>query len=284
MLRHALMTVAATLLASNLLVHAARAQSGDVARGRYLVEGIAGCGNCHTPNGPNGKVAAMALAGGLVEDNKAFRAVASNITPDRETGIGAWTDAELGRAIREGIGRDGRVMGPPMPFELYRAMSDADLAAIIAYLRTVPAVRNAPGKSEYRIPLPPSYGPAVEKVPGPSRADPVAYGAYLAGPLGHCMECHTPMGPRGRDWSRLGKGGQAFEGPWGVSVARNITSSREHGLGAWTDAEIERAIRTGVSRDGRKLYPPMGYGYYEKVSADDMKALIAFLRSIPPQD
>ena len=257
--------------------------SAQVERGRYLVEGIAGCGNCHTPNGPTGKVANMALAGGLMEDNKAFRAVAANITPDRETGIGTWTDAEIARAIREGISRDGRVMGPPMPFELYRAMSDADLAAIIAYLRTVPAVRNAPGKSVYRIPLPPSYGPAVENVPGPPRGATAAYGAYLAGPLGHCVECHTPLGPRGRDWSKLGLGGQPFEGPWGVSVARNITSSKEHGLGDWTDAEIERAIRTGVSKDGRKLFPPMGYNYYANIDAEDMKALIAFLRSIPPQ-
>ena len=263
----------------------ALAQTGTPAeRGKYLVEGISGCGNCHTPNGPNGKVANMAFAGGLMEDNKAFRAVAANITPDRETGIGAWTDAEIGRAIREGVSRDGRVMGPPMPFGLYRGMSDADLAAIIAYLRTVPAVRNAPGKSEYRIPLPPSYGPTVEKVPGPARGPTAEYGAYLAGPLGHCVECHTPMGPRGRDWNKLGQGGQPFEGPWGVAVARNITSSKEHGLGAWTDAEIERAVRTGVSKDGRKLFPPMGYAYYATIDAQDMKALIAFLRTIPPQE
>jgi mono/diheme cytochrome c family protein len=284
MLRHAFVTAAAIVLAATALSPSASAQAADAARGRYLVEGIAGCGNCHTPNGPTGKVAGMNLAGGLVEENKAFRAVASNITPDRETGIGAWTDAEIGRAIREGISRDGRVMGPPMPFELYRALSDDDLAAIIAYIRTVPAVRNAPGKSEYRIPLSPSYGPTVENVPSPPRTDPVAYGAYLAGPVGHCVECHTPFGARGRDWNQLGKGGQAFEGPWGVSVARNITASREHGLGAWSDAEIERAIRSGVSKDGRKLYPPMGYAYYEKISADDMKALIAFLRSIPARE
>lgn len=255
-----------------------------VARGRALVEGIAGCGNCHTPNGPQGKVADKNLAGGFMEDNPAFRAVAANITPDRETGIGAWTDAEIARAIREGIRRDGRVMGPPMPFELYRKLSDADTAAIIAYLRSVPAVRNAVGQSTWKIPLPASYGPPVAGVQAPPRSDLVAYGAYLAGPVGHCTECHTPLGKGGRDWTQIGKGGQPFPGPWGVSVARNITSSKEHGIGDWSDAEIERAVRQGISKDGRKMFPPMGYAYYAKIDAGDMKALIAYLRTIPPQD
>jgi mono/diheme cytochrome c family protein len=255
-----------------------------VARGRALVEGIAGCGNCHTPNGPQGKVADKNLAGGFMEENPAFRAVAANITPDRETGIGAWTDAEIARAIREGIRRDGRVMGPPMPFELYRKLSDADTAAIIAYLRSVPAVRNAAGQSTWKIPLPASYGPPVAGVQAPPRSDLVAYGAYLAGPVGHCTECHTPLGKGGRDWTQTGKGGQPFPGPWGVSVARNITSSKEHGIGGWSDAEIERAVRRGISKDGRKMFPPMGYAYYAKIDAEDMKALIAYLRTIPPQD
>jgi mono/diheme cytochrome c family protein len=226
----------------------------------------------------------MNLAGGLMEDNPAFRAMAANITPDRETGIGAWSDAEIARAVREGVSRDGRVMGPPMPFELYRKLADDDMAAIIAYLRSLPPVRNAVAKSTYRIPLPPSYGPPVADVAAPPRTDRVAYGGYLAGPLGHCTECHTPMGPRGRDWSRLGAGGQAFEGPWGVSVARNITSSRDHGIGGWSDAQIEAALRRGVARDGRRMFPPMGYAYYARIDAADMAALIAFLRSIPARD
>ncbi len=263
----------------------AGASATVVERGRYLVESIAGCGNCHTPNGPNGKIEGMSLAGNaVVEDNPGFRAVASNITPDRETGIGAWSDAEIARAVREGIARDGRVMGPPMPFTLYRGISDEDMAAMIAYLRSVPAVRNVAEKSVYRIPLPPSYGPPLGRVAAAPRGDLVAYGAYLAGPLGHCIECHTPLTATGRDMTKLGKGGQPFEGPWGVSVARNISSSKEHGLGAWTDGEIERAIRQGISRDGHNLFPPMGFAYYARISGDDMKALIAYLRSIPPQD
>lgn len=252
-------------------------------RGRYLVETIAACGNCHTPKGPDGPLPGKSLAGNwVVEDIPPFRAVASNITPDKATGIGAWTDAQIARAIREGIRPDGSLIGPPMPIGLYRGLSDDDLAAMVAYLRSVPAVSNVSEKSTYRIPLPPAYGPPVGQVVAPPRTDPVAYGAYLAGPVAHCTECHTPMLEGGqRDATKLGAGGQAFVGPWGSAVAANLTSSRASGLGAWSDAEIERAIRTGVSRDGRRLHPPMAFAQYRDIAAPDMAALIAYLRSLP---
>jgi mono/diheme cytochrome c family protein len=249
-------------------------------RGRYLIESIAGCGNCHTPKSPDGPLPGKDLAGGwVVEDNPAFRAVASNLTPDRATGIGAWTDAQIARAIREGIRPDGSLIGPPMPIGLYRGIADTDVAAMVAYLRSVPAVANLSETSTYRIPLPPDYGPPVGHVTAPPPSDPVAYGAYLAGPVGHCVECHTPRDPSGRlDVHRLGAGGMAFNGPWGTAVAANITPA---GLGGWTDAEIERAIRHGISRDGRRLFPPMGFAYYQRISTPDMAALIAYLRSLP---
>jgi mono/diheme cytochrome c family protein len=255
-------------------------------RGRYLVEGPAACGNCHTPKGSNGlPIADRNLGGGaVVVDSPAFRAVGANLTPDRETGLGRWSDTQIIRAIREGVLPDGSLIGPPMPFELYRRMSDADVAAIVAYLRAVPAVSNKVEKSVWHMALPPSYGPPVDRVSAPSPDDTVAYGAYLAGPIGHCVECHSPLGPRGRDFSRIGAGGQVFEGPWGVVVAANITSSRTVGLGAWSDAEIERAIREGVAFDGRKLTGPMAFAWYKTVSKSDMTALIAYLRSIPAID
>ncbi|MBW6399949.1 cytochrome c [Roseomonas sp. HJA6] len=276
----------AGLLACALLIAGpAMAQGGDrLARGRYLVESIAGCGNCHTPKGPQGDLPGMALAGGQVFDEPPFRAVASNITPDPETGIGRWTDAQIARAIREGIRPDGRIIGPPMPFELYRGISDDDLAAMVVYLRSVPAVRNAVPTSEYRIPLPPAYGPPVAQIPSPPANDQLARGAYLAGPLGHCVECHTPMMATGqRDWTRIGAGGQPFNGPWGTSVARNITPDREHGIGDWTDAQIIRAVTQGVSADGRPLFPPMGYGYYARMTPADLADLLVYLRSLRPQ-
>lgn len=277
-------SIAAILM---LLLCAAPASAQDrVARGKYLVETIAGCGNCHTPQGPNGPLPGKTLAGGnKLVDDKAFTAIAANITQDKATGIGAWTDAQIALAIREGKRPDGSLIGPPMPFGLYRGISDDDLAAIVAYLRTVPAVSNKAEKSTYRIPLPPAYGPPVSGVTAPPKSDKVAYGAYLAGPVGHCIECHTPMVEGGRfDFSRTGAGGMQFPGPWGTSVAANITPSKTRGLGNWTDAQIERAIRTGVSADGRKLFPPMGFPYYAGIANDDMAALIAYLRSLKPID
>jgi mono/diheme cytochrome c family protein len=262
-----------------------------VERGKYLVEGVVGCGNCHTPKGPNGPVRDRALSGGPPVVEPVFTAYPSNITPDRETGIGAWTDAEIKLAIREGkrpprSRNGGTIIGPPMPIELYRGMADADLDAIVAYLRTVPAVKNVVPKSTYKIALPPAYGAPVDKpIEEPARTDKVAYGAYMASALGHCIECHTPLGAKGRAEfeTALGAGGRIFNGPWGVSAAKNITPDMQHGLGSWSDAEIERAIRSGIGKDGHTLMPPMGYGYYATISADDMSALIAYLRSMPPK-
>jgi mono/diheme cytochrome c family protein len=282
--------VAATAAAC-LAAGSAIAQT-EVERGKYLVESIMGCGNCHTPVGPNGPILDKALSGGPpIGEGNAFTAIPSNITPDPGTGIGKWTDAEIKTAIRQGrrplnSQNGSTLIGPPMPFGQYRGIADADIDAVVAYLRTVPALKNAVAKSTYNIPLPPAWGPPIDKpVMASSASDKVAYGAYLAGPLGHCVECHTPMGPDHRQQfaTLLGAGGMQFNGPWGLSVSKNITSDPEQGLGKWTDAEIERAIRTGIDKDGHPLKPPMGYGYYSKVSADDMAALIAWLRSLPPK-
>ncbi len=262
----------------------AAAAETPVERGRYLVETIAGCGNCHTPRGPKGEFAAgKELAGGFVIEEKPFRAVATNITPDKETGIGNWTDAQIAKAIREGLRPDGSLIGPPMPIELYRKLSDSDLAAIVAYLRTVKPVANkVVEKSVYRIPLPPNYGPPVASVPDVPRTDKVKYGEYLAGPVGHCIECHTPLVRGHRDWSRIGQGGQEFEGPWGVSVARNITPHPTDGIGRWSDAEIKRAITQGISKNNAKLAPPMGFSFYAKMRDEDLDAVIAYLRTLKP--
>ena len=280
-------SLAIVAMAATLGVSASAAAQSTVERGRYLVESIMGCGNCHTPQGPNGPLPGKTLAGGLEFEHPGFfKAYSTNITPDPETGIGKWTDAQIKIAIREGRRPDGTLIRPPMPFELYRRLADADLDAIVAYLRTVPAVKNIAPKSTYAIALPPSYGPAIDKpIEAPPRTDKLAYGAYLAGPLGHCVECHTPMGPDGRFQyaALLGVGGAQFNGPWGLSVAKNITPDSDQGLGKWSDAEIERAIRKGIDRQGNPLKPPMAFAYYDKISAEDMAALIAYLRSLPPR-
>lgn len=274
-------TVVICIASAVALTSTGRAET-PVERGRYLVETIGACGNCHTPLGKRGPDRSKYMAGGFVFKEKPFTAYSSNITQDKETGIGSWTDAQIARAIREGIRPDGSLIGPPMPFELYRQLSDNDLKAMVAYLRTIKPITNKVKKSEYRMPLPKAYGPPVGKVADIPKSNKLAYGAYLAGPVGHCTECHTPMAKGHRDWSRIGLGGQAFEGPWGVTVAANITAHKSDGLGSWSDAEIKRAIQDGVSKDGRKLTPPMGYGYYKGIKPDDMTAIVVYLRSLKP--
>ena len=264
--------------AVSTLPESARAET-LLERGTYLMQGIVACGNCHTPQGPEGPLPGMEMAGGLPFEFEAFTAYGSNLTPDAETGIGGWSDAEIITAIREGRRPDGSIIGPPMPIALYRNLSDRDVAAIVVYLRSLKPVRNAVPKSDYRMPLPPAYGPPVTSVAEVPRDDQLAYGAYLAGPLGHCIECHSPMGPKGPDWEhQLGAGGFEFPGPWGVSVSANITPA---GLGDWSDEEIKQAITEGVRPDGRPLLPPMPFGFYRNISEPDLDALVAYLRSLP---
>lgn len=268
-------------LAGTVSIPAAQAET-PLERGAYLVKSIVACGNCHTAKG--GPMAKHELAGGFQIKEGPIDAVTQNLTSDKETGLGNWTDAQLMVAIRDGLRPDGSLIGPPMPYDMYRGLSDNDTKAIIAYLRTLKPVKNATRKSVYKMPLPPAYGPPVGSVPDVPRTDKVAYGAYLAGPLGHCMECHTPMTkPPHRDYKNMnGAGGFVFHGPWGESVAANITPDMETGIGKWTDAQIKKAITDGVRPDGSKLRPPMAFDYYKNISEDDLDAIVAYLRSLKP--
>lgn len=251
-------------------------------RGTYLMKSVVACGNCHTSKGPKGEIPGMELAGwGSFHKSKQLTASAPNITPDKETGIGAWTDTQIITAIRTGKRPDGSIIGPPMPIVLYRGLSDRDVTAIVAYLRQTKPVRNKVPRSVYRIPLPPNYGPPVGSVPDVSPSNKVAYGAYLAGPAGHCIECHSPMGPHGPDIeNRLGAGGFEFPGPWGISVSANITPT---GLKDRTHAQIKTMITKGVRPDGSRMLPPMAYSYYANIKDADLDAIIAYLRSLPPK-
>jgi len=260
---------------------AARAAPG-LERGRYLLRGIVACGNCHAVHGDKGEVLpARGLAGGFVYHGPPFTAYAANITPDRATGIGHYSDAQLAKAIREGVRPDNSVIGPPMPIPFYRHLSDDDVASIVMVLKSEPPVANAVPRSIYRMPLPPTYGPPVGEIRTPSAASKVAYGEYLAN-IGHCMECHTARGAGGAlAEDRWGAGGQVFNGPWGVSVSRNLTPT---GLADWTDAQIATAVRGGVDRHGQAYRPPMAFEFYKNISDDDMSALTAYLRSLKPAE
>ncbi len=249
-------------------------------RGTYLMQSIVNCGNCHTPQNQDGLIPGMELAGGLpIEEPGVFMVFTPNITPDEGTGIGTWSDEDIARAIRECLRPDGAIIGPPMPCQVYRGLSDNDVDAIIAYLRQVPAVENEVQPSEYHVPLPPAYGPPIDSVADVDPADQLAYGEYLAGPLGHCTECHSSPGPMGAPdlENALNQGGFPFHGPWGVSVSPPITGAA---LERYSDEELVQIITTGVRPDGSQLLPPMGTYAYANMTDEDMAALIAYLRSL----
>lgn len=256
-------------------------------RGEYLVEGIVGCGNCHSGRTAEGElIPGMEYGGNFVIEEPGFRAYAPNISPHPEKGIGSWTDLEIERAIREGIGRDGQVLGPPMAFPFYRDISTNDMAAIIAYLRSVPAIDREVPRSTYSMELPPNWGPPVtDPIPDVPRSDTLAYGRYLTHALGHCTDCHTPLVMGQHDFSRIGAGANIFHAPFGYTwsaLAANITQHPDLGIGSWTDDEIKRAITTGVSKDGRQLLPFMGFSYYAKISPEDLNAIVAYVKTLPP--
>jgi len=262
---------------------AATPKAAVLERGKYLMEGVVACGNCHMARGDKGQpLAEKGLSGGMVFDEPPFKAIAANITPDPQTGIGKWTDVQLALAIREGVRPDKTVIGPPMPIGFYRHLSDDDLAAIIAYLRAQPAVKIAQPKSKYNIALPANYGAPVKSVKAPPASDQRAYGEYLAN-IGHCMDCHSPRDEKGMlHLENRGAGGQIFKGPWGVSVSRNLTP-HPTGLKDFTDAQIIQSVREGVDRSGQPYMPPMGFAFYKTISDADMAALIGYLRLLKPQ-
>jgi mono/diheme cytochrome c family protein len=238
------------------------------------------------PKGPKGDIEQLHLAGGLKLDEPFGVVIVSNITPDRETGIGAWTDEEIIRAIREGKGRDGKTLGPPMPYNGYRELSDNDVKAIVAYLRTLKPIKNKVARTKYKIPLPPAYGPPVGDVPEPDRADPLKYGEYLATVVAHCSECHTPFlpGPGGRkDMSKQFAGGFEFRGPWGRSYSANLTPDKETGIGSFGDGQVTAAVLGAALRRKGRLSPPHPWPYYVKgTKQEDLRAIIRYLRTLKP--
>jgi mono/diheme cytochrome c family protein len=263
----------------------ANAQSDLVKRGDYLVNGILTCGNCHSPKGPTGDILGKLFSGGLSWDEPPFKVTAPNITQDKDTGIGGWTDAQIKTLMRTGILPNGVHIAMIMPTGFYHIMTDRDLNAVVAYLRTIKPISNKVADPVYKMPqaehvLPGGEQPYTEAM----MSDKVKKGLYLA-TIAHCMECHTPMEKGMRQWdTRLGVGGFDFPGPWGVSTSPNITSSKTKGLGGWTDAEIKRAITTGVSKDGSHLKPPMGFHYYATLTPEDLDAVVAYLRTVPAKE
>ena len=255
-----------------------------VQRGDYLVNTIMTCGNCHSPKGPPAAIAGKDFSGGLEFDEPPFKVTASNITPDKDSGIGSWSAADIKKAIVDGVRPNGVPLAPIMPSDFYAILTPGDADAIVAYVQSLKPVKNKVPDPVYKMPFSLHRFPGTEKpMAGADMSDKVKLGFYLVS-IGHCLECHTPMAQGRLEHDKIGKGGREFPGPWGTSVSRNITSSRTAGIGAWGDAEIKTAITQGKRKDGTPMKPPMDYQAYAKMTDADLDAVIGYLRTLPAKD
>jgi mono/diheme cytochrome c family protein len=251
-----------------------------IERGRYLI-GAADCGSCHTVPGTG-----RAFAGGRAIETPFGILAAPNITPDRETGIGSWTDEEFDVAVRNGQSRNGARLYPAMPFPYYSQMSREDVKAIRAYLNTIEPVRNAVRVN--RLPFPFNirasmivwdalYFSPREFHPDSSKSDQWNRGAYLVLGPGHCGACHTPKTFLGGDKSSETLQGYALQG-W---TAPAITSG-EGPLGNWSIDDIETYLRSGHNRYAAAagLMSEVVDLSTSKLTDSDIKAMATYLKDI----
>ncbi len=277
-------------LAVLALAPAARAQgpaTADlVARGKYVFGAAAGCG-CHTEAGK------PLNSGGRRYDGPFGSVYSTNITPDRQTGIGGWTDEQIVTAIRAGRRPNGERLIPVHPYPVFNGMAEEDLRALVAYLRSVPPVNRPNQPKRMTVPLFESvFLPAWLVAFAPRETPPptaptsgVARGEYLARAVGHCGECHTPRGvTHATDNARFLAG--TPKGPDGNPVA-NITPDRDTGL-TWSEEEIAEYLGTGNRPDGDVAGGLMGEviqgssaGLKDLTKADRL-AIARYLKTIPP--
>jgi len=246
----------------------------SIDRGRHLATAIGKCVDCHGGN----------FGGTIFLDVTApplFRAVAPNLTRGQGGLGGQLSDADFARAIRHGVGPDGKAL-LVMPADDYSTMSDADLGALIAYIRSLPPVDSQLPPSEIRPlgrillaagQLPPFAAEMIDHNARRDAAPPVGvtpeYGRYLA-MTGGCTGCHGP-----------GLSGGAIPGvPPDFPRAQNITPT---GIGGWTEEDFFRALRQGKRPDGSSLDPFMPWMATRQMTDDEIKALLAYLRTVPPR-
>ena len=256
-----------------------------LARGKFLFDGCAGCHSPHDwkphdpPILPGMKGAGMVMP---IEELPG-RIVASNLTPDPETGSGQWTDDQLARAIREGIGHDGRALFPMMPYVHYRAFPDEDIASLVVFIRSLPPVRNPLPKTDIIFPV--KYlirsvpEPLSAPVPAPDLSTPLKRGEYLVN-LAGCMDCHTVQ-KRGQFVKELNyAGGMILTGPWGRVAAANITPDAS-GIPYYDEQLFLQAMKTGYVK-ARSLSQIMPWWDFKDFPDDDLKAMFAYLKTLTP--
>lgn len=245
-----------------------------IARGRYLVQNVMGCADCHAEKGHEDVLSGLSYPIQQGPISGVFSG--SNLTPDVETGLGAWTDGEIARAIREGLDRDNTEL-IVMPAQNYREMSDEDIASVVGYLRSLTPVRNevrpftmnALAKTLWAFGL---FGPRMSQQPILFRQDSPeigtrAYGAYLVA-IGGCRDCH------GADLS----GGEVPLASPGTPPGWGITSTGA--LSAWSKEEFILAMRLGTRPDGGLINPVMPWQVYRGMTEEDLESIYQYLQSI----
>jgi len=275
-----------SLLAINIVAAsfaaAADADAALVARGKYVaVE--ADCVSCHSA--PNGKP----YAGGYPLKSPLGILYGPNITSDKETGIGTWTRADFEKALRQGVAKDGSYLYPAMPYQNYAKMTDADLAALWAYVRTIPAVHNTPPKDTLPFPFNIRTGLAAWQAlylqPGLFAPDPHHdaqwnRGAYLVEVMGHCSQCHTPRNIAMGFERQHVLGGAQIEG-W---YAPDIGGDAESQIHKWNATALARYLKTGLSPNNARAVGPMWETISDslsKMTNADLTAIAVYLEHQP---
>ena len=260
----------------------ALAKADLVRRGEYLAR-AGDCAACHTA--PDGK----AFAGGYAFRLPFGTIYSPNITPDTETGIGEWSDADFLRAMHDGIGKNGAYLYPAFPYPYYTLLTDNDVLAIKAYLFSLTPVHYQPPSDDLKFPYNQRYllrfwnilfNPDRRFQPNSNRPPQWNRGAYLTEALGHCDDCHTPtnlaMAP---DQSR--KFGGSVIDEW---KAYDISADRERGIGGWSDQQLGGYLADGHAPErssaGGPMSPAVGNSL-RFLTADDIQAMTAYVKSVP---
>jgi mono/diheme cytochrome c family protein len=262
-------------------VPAGLAKADIVKRGEYLAK-AADCVVCHTTKDGD------AFAGGLPFPAPSGTLYSTNITADKDTGIGNYSDQEFLNAVQRGIRKDGARLYPAMPYTSYTFMTDADVLAIKAYLFSLPAVHRENQRDTLHFPFNQrwsmifwswAFNPDTRFAPDTEKSAEWNRGAYMAEALAHCGECHTPRNPAFALDNRRKFAGAAYG--W---LAYNITSDKGTGIGSWSDEELLAYLAKGHATGRGTASGPMAevvdYSLSHMEPAD-IRALVAYLRSIP---
>lgn len=268
-----------------------------IERGDYLVNHVAICLDCHSKRDQTKYslpiIPGTEGGGGELFDSKTDQVPGElygrNITPDIETGIGSWTDAEIIKALTLGISKNGDTLFPLMPYVNYNKMAKQDLLSIVAYIRTLKPIKNKVPDRKLFLPsvslaYPPGLKPVVDSALPPFDNQ-VAYGGYLT-TMASCADCHTPMEKGQFDFSRVFAGGYTFNPPKFKVTSANITPDSATGIGTWTEERFLNKFtpyrkEEAYSHDPGKENTMMPLVAYAGMKDEDLKAIHAFLKTVP---